>query len=747
MQQKYKVDGMMCAGCVATVERALKRVPGVRKIDVSLLTNSVNVTFEDEIDNDVIIKAVSDAGYSAEVFKTQALAELRKQRAAALHRSKITLFISIALLVVLMYVAMGPMIGLPLPWDTNKLLISLYIQITLATIVLVLNYGYFYRGYKTLFKLNPNMDTLTAIGATSAFIYGIYTIVMTSIYINTDFDAALAYAHNVYIETAVMIVVFVSIGNYLENLAKVKTKTSLEKLIGLVPDVAFKLIEGEFVETPLSEVVVGDVLRVNPGAKVPLDGILLSGYGEVDESAISGEAAPKHKSVNDEVIGATINRSGSFTMKVVRSSADSTVQQIINLVEEAATSKVKLQLLADKIAGIFVPTIIAIAVLVFGVWLIFTRPTNFDLAFNFAISVLVVSCPCALGLATPVAVMVGTGKGAENGVLVKNADALSSLDKINAVVFDKTGTITNGFLQVVETTITQSDLDEVASIVIGLETQNDHPLAGALVEYLEAKGYKETALSDVTYLPGLGIVGKHEDTTYYVGNYALLEKHNVLATRINIIGTHIYVASNKKFYGAFVLVDEVKANAVKTISMLNASGVRTILLTGDNDENAKHLAALVGINEVYSNVLPHEKADVIAKIKAEGYLVAMVGDGINDAPALETSDVGIALGSGTQIALDSADIILVNDDPLDVVKAKRLATKITNTIKWNLFWAFFYNIIMIPLAAGLFYFAIFGHQKLNPMIASALMSVSSLFVVVNALLIKRAKLLPKAKNN
>ncbi|HZJ89660.1 MAG TPA: heavy metal translocating P-type ATPase [Bacilli bacterium] len=739
MEQKYKVTGMMCAGCVASVERAVKKVPGVKKVDVSLLTNSVNVTFLNEQQDEAVIKAVTNAGFSAEIFATQALSEIRQERGATLKRARIKLFTSIALLIILMYVAMGPMLGIPLPWDENLLLVGLYVQFSLALVILGLNYAYFVRGYKTLFRLSPNMDTLTAVGSTSALIYGIYTIVMTSIYLNSDFTLAASYAHNVYIETAAMIVVFVSIGNYLEELAKVKTKTSLEKLIALVPETALKLVDGEFISVNAREIAVGDVIRINPGAKIALDGVLISGYGEVDESAITGEANPRHKAVGDEVIGATINRSGSFDMRVTRTINDSTVQQIINLVEEAATSKVKLQLLADKIAGIFVPTIIGISFLVFIVWILSSN-YNFDLAFNFAISVLVVSCPCALGLATPVAVMVGTGKGAENGVLIKNADALSNLDEIDAVVFDKTGTITNGFLKVYETTISESGLNEVASIVIGLETKNDHPLAGALVAYLRDLGYEEKTVEEVKYLPGLGIVGVYDGVTYYVGNFSLLEKYGVKARKVTTIGTHIYIASGETFYGAFILQDEIKATTKETIAALNELNIRTVLLTGDNHENALHLANLVGISEVYSNVLPGEKADVINKIKASGLKVAMVGDGINDAPALEVSDVGIALGSGTQIALDSADIILVDDDPYDVIKAKKLATKVTKTIKWNLFWAFFYNALMIPLAAGLFYFSIFGYQKLNPMIASALMSVSSLFVVINALFIKRLKL-------
>lgn len=741
MAAKYKISGMMCAGCVANVEDSVKKVKGVTHVNVNLLTNSMEVNYGTNVNDENIIKAVKDAGYEAEVFKSQNIKEIHAERKSELKIVRTKLTISLILLVILMYIAMGPMIGLPLPWPHHAFVLGLSLQLGIVAVISAINYGYFVRGFKTLFKGHPNMDSLTAVGSSAAIIYGIYTLVMTIVSINNDdMTSAAMYAHNVYIETAAMILVFVSLGKYLEEVAKVKTKTSLEKLIGLVPDKGYKLVGDEFIEVSVSEIVVGDKIRVNPGAKIPLDGIIVSGFGDVDESAINGEAAPKYKSIGDEVIGATINRNGSFVFEVSRTGEDTTVRQIIKLVEEAANSKVPLQVLADKIAGIFVPVVMGLALLVFLLWVIFTPTHDVELAFNLAISVLVVSCPCALGLATPVAVMVGTGKGAEQGILVKNAAALSNLNNIDAVIFDKTGTITNGFLKVSQVTINQNELSGLAPNIMGLETLNDHPLAKALVKYLEDEGY--TTNSNVTgvYIPGQGMVGEENSVRYLVGNRKLLLDHGLTFSESEEVGTHIYVAKGEEVVGAFILQDDVKPSIHQTLDELKHLGVTTILLTGDNLKTARYIANQVGISEVYAEVVPSEKAEVVARVQSNGKKVAMVGDGINDAPALEVSSVGIAIGSGTQIALESADIILVKDDPYDVIKAIKLAKKVTKTIKWNLFWAFFYNIIMIPLAAGVFNFSVFNYTRLNPMIASGLMAFSSLFVVINALFIKRLNL-------
>lgn len=738
---KYKISGMMCAGCVTNVEKSVKQLDNVKAVNVSLLTNAMEVSFTGEPTDEDVIKAVEKSGYGAALFESQHIDVLRRERKRDLKRTRNKLYLSIFALIVLMYVAMGYMINLPLPWDHHQLLIGLFVQFGLALLIVGLNYQYFVRGFKSLFNRSPNMDTLVAIGALSALIYGIYAIVMTSISLNAGDQArAFMYAHNVYIETSAMILVFVSIGKYLEEIAKARTKTSLEKLMGLVPDIAYKFVDGDFIEVPLAEVIVGDLLRVNPGAKVPLDGVIKSGFGDLDESAINGEAAPKYKTIGDEVIGATTNRNGSFVFEVTRVGEDTTLQQIIKLVEKAANSKAPLQILADKIAGVFVPIVIGIALLVFVLWSLFSSGNNIELAFNLAISVLVVSCPCALGLATPVAAMVGTGKGAENGILVKNAAALSALDALDAVIFDKTGTITSGFLKVNKVTLSDDELKQTSPIIIGLEKLNDHPLAGALVKYLEEASYQGVSIQDGVYIPGQGMVGQTAGHRYLIGNLTLLQEHGVNTNPITEVGSHIYVVRDETVLGAFIMQDDVKPTATDAVKALNKAGIKTILLTGDNDHNAQYLARIVGITDVYSNVLPGEKAQKVAEIQANKLKVAMVGDGINDAPALEQSDVGIAIGSGTQIALDSADIILVNDDPYDVVKAIKLAKKVTKTIKWNLFWAFFYNVLMIPMAAGVFNFAVFNYFRLNPMLASALMSLSSLFVVINALLIKRLNL-------
>ncbi len=738
MKQKYKITGMMCAGCVANVENSVKDLKGIKEVNISLLTNSMEVTFTDNVNDRLIIDAVKGSGYDAEVFAAQTIKEIREERRAHLKSQFNILIISSILLVILMYVAMRPMIGLPLPWANDLHLVTIGVQLGLAFIIAILNYHFFVRGFKSLFKGKPNMDALTALGSSSALIYGIIAFIITAISLNNgDHAKAMAYAHNVYIEASAMILVFISIGKYLEELAKVKTKSSLEKLMGLVPDNGYKLVDGEFIMVPLSEIEVGDIMRVNPGAKIPLDGEIVDGYGNIDESAINGEAAPKYKTIGDEVIGATTNRSGSFEFRVTRTGEDTMLNQIIKMVEDAAGSKAPLQILADKIAGIFVPIIIVLSLIVFAAWAIFS---NVEVAFNLAITVLVISCPCALGLATPVAVMVGTGKGAEHGILIKNAKALDELNKVAAVIFDKTGTITTGFLTVNKVTIDNDTLKETAGVIMGLERLNDHPLALALISYLEENGHIEEKVSDAHYMPGLGMVGKYQDDDYLIGNARLLHENGVQFSAPSDIGTHIYVAKNGVYLGAFILQDDIKESSLLTIKELKKAGIRPILLTGDNAQNATHLAQKLGILEVYSEVLPDEKAKTVALIQSHGLTVAMVGDGINDAPALEQSNIGIALGSGTQIALDSADIILVNDDPYDVLKAIKLAKKVTKTIKWNLFWAFFYNIIMIPMAAGLFNFAIFNHFVLNPMIASALMSVSSIFVVINALFIKRLKM-------
>lgn len=727
MEQKFKITGMMCAGCVSNVENAVKKVDGVDNVEVNLLTNSMKVSFEDEKLTKAIITAVDKAGYKAEVFSDE-LSNKREKR-KFLKKNFFRLIFAALVLVILMYFSMGPMIGIPLPY--NDLYAVVITQLVLTLVIIGIYYDTFLRGFKSLFTLHPNMETLTTLGISAAMIYGIYSLIMMYA-MPSDIHM---YAHNVYFEAAAMILVFVSLGHYLEDLAKMKTKSSLEKLMSLVPDKGFKLVGEDFIETPIEMIYVGDIVRVNPGGKVPLDGKIISGFGDLDQSAITGEADPKFKTIGDEVIGATINRNGSFTYEVTREEKDSTLKKIIQLVEDASASKAPIAALADKIASIFVPIVIGLALITFISWWIIGGASE---AFNMGISVLVISCPCALGLATPVAVMVGSGKGAENGILFRNAKSIQALSSVDTVVFDKTGTLTNGFLEVNEVTFKDEKLNELAPLIMGLEELNDHPLSKALIKYLEGLGHEINRNVEGNYLPGKGMVGIVNGKNYIIGNRKLLDENNVKITyEPETIGTHIFVSEDKEQVGVFVLKDQIKESSKVAIEKLISEGYDVILLTGDNKTNAFDLAARLGIKHVYSDVLPEDKVQAVIDLKKEGKKVVMVGDGINDAPALETADVGISLGSGTQIAIDSAGIILVNDAPIDVYKASKLSKVVIRNIKWNLFWAFFYNIIMIPLAAGLF--AGLGYQ-LTPMIASIFMSISSIFVVLNALRIRLFKL-------
>ncbi|MGE4341685.1 MAG: heavy metal translocating P-type ATPase [Bacilli bacterium] len=729
MEQKFKITGMMCAGCASNVENAVKKLDNIKLVEVNLLTNSLKVEFEDEVSTDAVIRAVDKAGYKAELLDVDDFAKSRKANRKFLKKNFFRLIASVVALLVLMYFSMGHMFAWWLPYhDPLSLVLT---QLVLTLFIVGIYFSSFIRGFKTLFNLRPNMDTLTTLGISAAMIYGLYSLTMIFI----DPEHASHYAMNVYFEAAAMILVFVSLGNYLEDLAKTRTKSSLEKLVSLVPENGMKLIGDTFVEVPVSQIYLGDIVRVNPGGKVPLDGVIIEGFGDLDQSAITGEADPKFKTVNDEVIGATINRNGSFDYRVTREEKDSTLKQIIRLVEDAAASKAPIAALADKISGIFVPIVLVLATIVFITWFMIDGPT---LAFNMGISVLVISCPCALGLATPVAVMVGSGKGAENGILYKNAKSIQGLSEVDTIVFDKTGTLTNGFLEVNEVDFDEKDLQEVAPVIMGLEMLNDHPLSKALIAYLENRGYHTKQVKTGEYIPGQGMKGSDKEDRYLIGNKKLLDTHEVEITKHpTTVGTHIFVSKNEKLLGFFVLTDGIKESALLAVQALRKHHKQVILLTGDNQINAAALANKVGIEQVYSDVLPADKVNVVESLKAKGHKVAMVGDGINDAPALESAHVGIALGSGTQIAIESAGIILVNDAPIDVYRALNLATKVVRNIKWNLFWAFFYNVIMIPLAAGVF--MRFGYQ-LTPMIASIFMSVSSIFVVLNALTIRWRKL-------
>lgn len=724
-KRKYKVEGMFCAACVNHVEKATIKVPGVSGAEVSLLTNSMEVSFTGAPNDKAVEKAVKAAGYSASPLLDDSLKIRRMERSKNLRKTLIKLISAAFLLLVLMYFSMGSMLHFPLP---SSAVVTLGIELGLASAIIAIYYSYFVSGLKALVKLHPTMLSLISIGSGVSYLYGVYVFVLTC--------RGEGQGLNVYFEAAGMILTLVSLGKYFEALAKSKTTSSIEKLMSLAPESALKLTpEGEK-EVLVKDLLLGDVCRVKPGARVPSDGVLLEGYGHLEEAAITGEAVPVYKKPGDEVIGSTLNTRGSFTMKVTAVGKDTTIEKIVRLVEEAANSKAKLAQLADTVSAYFVPSVIAIALVVFLAWGFTSK--NWVLAMNMGVSVLVVSCPCALGLATPVAVMVGTGKGAENGILIKSASAFEDLSRVKAVVFDKTGTLTSGHLHVLSFDNVLKD-PTLGDAIMSLEGLSEHPLAGALVLYLESLGCSSKEVTAFLSLPGYGVSGVIMGHTYLAGNAEYLRKNAIDFTESPSASSVIYLTKDGVYAGSITLADEMKDGAKEDIAKLRKMGYEVYLVSGDNAKSATSLAEEVGINHVYSSIKPDGKLAIIKEIQAQGQRVAMVGDGINDAPALEAADVGIAIGSGTDIAIDSADIVLVNSSLHDLVAAISLSHKVVSNIKLNLFWAFFYNLIGIPLAAGAFYYAT-PSFTLNPMIASAMMALSSVSVVLNALRLKGVKL-------
>jgi Cu+-exporting ATPase len=730
-EKKYKVNGMFCAACQSHVQKAAEKVEGVSKAEVSLLTNSMVVSFKDKADDKAIEKAVKDAGYSASPELDESLKSRQRERSKELRKTLIKLCLATFFLLVLMYFSMGMMWNWPM---FSPMVIDIGIELGLATIIIAIYAHYFTSGFKALFKLHPTMLSLIAIGSGVSYLYGLYTFIMLAL--------GNPMSNDVYFEAAGMILTLVSLGKYFEALAKSKTTSSIENLLSLVPEAALLLgVDGQVKEVASSSLKKGDICLVKPGSRVPSDGTIIEGYGHLEEAAITGEAVPVYKKVGDKVIGSTLNTSGSFKMEISEVGEDTTVNKIVHLVEEAANSKAKLAQLADRVSAFFVPTVITIAIIVFVSWLLATH--DVALAVNFGVSVLVVSCPCALGLATPVAIMVGTGKGAEHGILIKSASAFEDLSRVKAIVFDKTGTLTSGHLKVTSFS-TRRNEKEVADGLISLESYSEHPLAGAIVLYLEAKGYEKEHISDFIYEPGFGVGGRLGDHAFLAGNAEWLKKNSVsfsgedAQAELQAGSSVTYIGEDKEYVGFIALRDELKEGVKDNIAALAKMGYESYLVSGDNPTSANALANQVGISHVYSSVKPDGKVAILKELQKQGNVVAMVGDGINDAPALEAADVGIAIGSGTDIAIDSADIVLVNSSLHDLLGATILSRKVVHNIKLNLFWAFFYNAIGIPLAAGAFHYA-FGWD-LSPMIASGMMALSSVTVVLNALRLKRVKL-------
>lgn len=729
MTVKYQIEGMHCVGCSSNLEDAINNLSEVKKANVNLISNELSVIFKQEVNHDIIFKIVIERGFKAKLIKDEELIGITRKKRN--YKDLTKLLISGGLLLIILFFAMGPKIGLP-SISTNPL-VSLTIQLVLVLTISIIYFDTFIIGFKNLFRLKPSMASLTSLGVISAIVYGVYAYINVIIGFKTSNNEMVdRFINNVYFEAAATILVHVALGEYLEILAIRHTKSSFEELLALVPQTGFKQFDDSFIETNVKDIEIGDVIRVNPGAAIPLDGIVISGYGEVNEAAITGESMPVSKKEGDEVVAATINLSGSFLFKVTKRAEDTTVQQIIKLVQEASNSKAPLSRLADKVAGFLTPTVLLIAIITFVIWIIFG---DIDLAFNMAISVLVISCPCSLGLATPIAIMSGTSKSAQKGILIKNAVAFEKMAKCDTVVFDKTGTLTYGNLHVTEVTISKDELDEIASDIYSVESQSDHPLALALTKYLTQHFKVQLCkINHFYYHPGEGISAKSEKNHYLIGNETLLKNNGIVFTPPNTIGTYIHIAKNNNYIGSFVFEDEIHNDAVAMIYHLQKLGKEVIMMTGDHKYIANKVANKVGIKTVYSSLLPSDKVDIINRLKLEGKKVVMIGDGINDAPALEAAFLGIAIGNGTKVAIASADVIIMRDSLLDIVRTFLFANKVVRSIKWNLFWAFFYNGLMIPLAAGILYYPY--KIALNPMIASLSMALSGIFIIISSITLK-----------
>jgi len=746
MEKKlFDITGMTCSACSTRVERGISRLEGIKEVSVNLLTNSMSVTFDESVlDAGKIIGKVEDIGYGAAIHIQAAKKEETKPADTStpeMRKMKKRLLVSLIFTVPLFYIAMGEMAGWPLPGfltGMENAMIYAFTQFLLVIPVLIAGSHYFRAGFKNLYKLSPNMDSLIAIGSGAAFVYGIYAIYKIAWgFGHGDMDMIHSFSMDLYFESSAMILTLITLGKYFEAKAKNRTSEAITRLMSLAPKTAIALRNGAEVEISLDDVVNGDVLIVKAGDAIPVDGRITEGYSSVDESAITGESLPVEKQVGDKVTGGTINKTGYFKMQATAVGENTTLAKIIQLVDEATSSKAPIAKLADKISGIFVPVVILIALIAAVSWMLLGH--GFEFALAIGISVLVISCPCALGLATPTAIMVGTGRGAANGILIKSAESLEVAHSIDIVVLDKTGTVTEGQPSVTDIVPIHVDEKALLRVAASLEKMSGHPLAEPIVARAEAVGVSAKEVQDYELIPGQGIVGTLDGLQCYAGNRKLMEAAGVDIEEVlphedtfaESGKTPLFFACNSQLLGVIAVADQVKGTSKRAVDELTRMGIDVIMLTGDNRKTAEAIRRQVGLKRVIAEVLPEDKEREVRNLQESGKRVAMVGDGINDAPALARADVGIAIGAGTDIAIESADIVLMKSDLMDVPTTISLSRAVMRNIKQNLFWAFIYNTIGIPVAAGVLY-GTFG-ILLNPMIAAAAMSFSSVSVVLNAL--------------
>ena len=743
-QKEYIIEGMSCASCAMTIENAVSKIPGVDKASVNLATEIMTVEANDSVTPEDIAKVVDGVGYGARPrgkSVEEELEEKNEKKEAHLREMKRNLTISAIFTVPLLFIAMADMVGIPMPAFLSPMQSPVsyaLIQLALSLPIVWIGRRFFVDGFKALSKGHPNMDSLVALGTSAAFLYSLYGTYHV-------LEGHAHFAMNLYYESAGVILTLITLGKYFEDVSKGKTSMAIQTLVGLAPKMATVLRDGQEVEVPVEEVQVGDLIRVKPGEKVPVDGVVTEGNSTVDESMLTGESIPVSKAVGDEVIGASLNKTGSFILKATKIGKDTALSQIIHLVEQAQGSKAPIAKLADKVSGVFVPIVIVLA-LVSGLAWYFLGQESWVFALTITISVLVIACPCALGLATPTAIMVGTGKGAENGILLKSGEALEEANHVNMVVFDKTGTITNGTPVVTDVvTADSTDAEAIIRLAASLEVASEHPLGEAIVAKAKEQGAAFDEVTNFEAIPGFGIKGQVDETLVFLGNEKWMRENGLANVEMNDKANHfaeqgktpLYIGYNDAVQGLIVVADTVKESSARAIQTLHEMGIQVAMMTGDHERTAQAIAAEVGIDRVFSEVLPQDKANYVSKLQEEGYIVAMVGDGINDAPALAQAQVGIAIGTGTDVAIESADAVLMKSDLMDVPAMLKLSRATIRNIKENLFWAFAYNVIGIPFAMGVLH--LFGGPLLNPMIAGAAMSFSSVSVVLNALRLKRWK--------